>query len=96
MDFDRSRMLELSGLPLDDSDSDVLTESFDFEEDHDDNISEDKIRKFVRKELQKMMEEMNNDDPKDTFWIHASTGGAPKSSRKGLVGMGFLGPGFKR
>jgi len=102
MKFDRNRLLELAGIPTDES-SDVLTESSEPELDSDkvvnegadpDTLVETKLRAAIRKEIKAILEDLRELDDNDSTWMHRSIG-RPQNSSSGNVVRGFLGLGFK-
>ena len=93
MNFDKNRLMELSGLPVE-AKSGVLTESKSLTtKTRRDMLAETKLRAAIRKEIADILESIDEIDS-DTSWMHRSIG-QPKRSQTGRVTRGFFGLGFK-
>ena len=93
MNFDKSRLMELSGLPVE-AESGVLTETKRLTtESRQDMLAETKLRAAIRKEIADILENLDESDS-DTKWMHRSIG-QPETSQTGRVTRGFFGLGFK-
>ena len=93
MNFDKNRLMELSGLPVE-AESGVLTEGKSLTtESRRDMLAETKLRAAIRKEIADILESLDESEG-NTQWMHRSLG-QPKASQTGRVTRGFFGLGFK-